>query len=105
MQIHIEHVSSPDYAIIESLLDAVNQLTIPLEVVDTVIDLLKECLVRDATAVGNLSCDIIEHIDSMDSLTPYLNKQRSSYDRMLQTMNCISCMENYKKAAVAAGAK
>lgn len=105
MQIHIDHVSSPDYAVIESLLDAVTQLTLPLNVVDRIIDLLKEHLVTDAAAVGNLSCDIIDHIDSIDSLTTYLNKQRSSYDRMLQTMNCISRMENYKKAVAAAGAK
>lgn len=105
MQIHIDHVSSPDYAVIESLLDAVTQLTLPLNVVDRIIDLLKEHLVTDAAMIGNLSCDIIDHIDSIDSLTAYFNEQHSSYDRMRQTMNCISRMENYRKAAVAAGAK
>lgn len=105
MQIHIDHVSNLDYAVVEGLLDAVTQLMLPLNVVDQIIDLLKEHLVTDAATVGNLSCDIIDHIDSIDSRTTYLNKQRASYDRMLQTMNCISCMENYKKAAVAAGAK
>lgn len=96
---------SSDYDIIQSMLKSIDELSLPIEVIDGIITIVKESIVVNAGLVGNAACDILEAISKDNPAFDFIVDKSEDYIRLIDNITYLKYLEGYKHAVVHAGGK
>lgn len=119
MQILVNHVRVPedevdsklhaaesdDTAVVNSLLDAVKSLTLSVNDIDAIIDVLQDQKNFWALKMGDSACDIVENESDKAKMSKAIDVGIAAAENLRSIRNLITVMLDYRDAAIKAGAK
>ena len=117
MHVYVGHVSreskprtepntKDEYDIMKSMLKSIAELTLPIEVIDELIRVLKVDIVTMAGSVGNNVCDILEHVTDAEAIhVDNMIDNDKKYAQLVSDLKCLKHLLNYRDAAIRAGGK
>lgn len=94
-----------DYDMMQSMLKSINELMLPVDIVDGLIAMIKESIAVNAGLVGNMACDVLENIAKDDASFDFIVDKSEDYIKLVDMISYLKYLEEYKRAVIRAGGK